>query len=92
MHRVIHIHVLYAYCFVCFSAYGDSLFMLIQTTIVAVLVLVYSNQIYTALVYVSVQSAVIWFLFLSGLASFDLIWTLQTANMPIIASSRVSHL
>lgn len=72
-----------------FSSYGDSLFMLVQTSIIAILVLMFSGRTVTCMLYLAIQSAIIWFLFLSGLAPSDLIWALQAANMPVVASSKM---
>ena len=72
-----------------YRAYGDSIFMLIQTAIVALLVLLFSGKALEAVAYLAIHGSLLWFLFLSGLAPFDAIWALQAANMPIAAASKV---
>ena len=75
--------------YLCCRAYGDSIFMLIQTAIVALLVLLFSGKALEAVAYLVIHGSLLWFLFLSGLAPFDAIWALQAANMPIAAASKV---
>lgn len=65
--------------------------MLIQTAIIALLVLLFSGKKLEALGYLTIQGSVLWLLFLSGLVPFDAIWALQAANMPIAAASKVGY-
>jgi len=74
----------------CCSVYGDSLFMMIQNTILVLLVLGFSGQTGQSLAFMGVQTSALWFLF-SGVASFQIIWGLQAANMPIVVISKVYH-
>lgn len=66
--------------------------MLIQTTLIAMLVLSFTGKATECLVYMAVQGVLLWYLFLSGMVPYDLVWGLQAANMPIVATSKVRAL
>uniref|UniRef100_A0A1B6FQ98 Mannose-P-dolichol utilization defect 1 protein homolog n=1 Tax=Cuerna arida TaxID=1464854 RepID=A0A1B6FQ98_9HEMI len=71
-----------------FSAWGDSLFLLIQTLVIAVLVLHYNYSTNLASAFLAVFSVTLYTL-LSGLTSIDFLWTLQAASVPIMFAGKM---
>ncbi|KAL0273867.1 UNVERIFIED_CONTAM: hypothetical protein PYX00_006448 [Menopon gallinae] len=83
----------FAYAFVSkfpFSAWGEVFFLAIQTAIIAILILHYTNRQFQAGVFV-VTYAVMVYLLLTEMIPHDLLWSLQVANFPIVICGKVSH-
>ena len=79
-------------CFhICFSAYGEALFMSIQTLIIAFLVMLFRDKTLGGVIYTGVYAAILAFL-MSPSASMDLLVFLQSSVMPIVVTARVSCL
>ena len=79
------IHILLRCC----SAYGDALFLVIQTVIMAALVLYYSGRAGAAAAYCAVYAVILGFL-MTPAAPERVIAFLYATNMPNIALARVS--
>lgn len=71
-----------------YSAWGDTLFLLIQTTVIALLVLHYNYSSSLAAVFVAVFSAVLYVL-IGGLTPVDILWSMQTVSIPIMFAGKV---
>ncbi|KAK6962530.1 mannose-P-dolichol utilization defect 1 protein-like isoform X1 [Biomphalaria glabrata] len=71
-----------------FSSYGESIFLAIQTSIIAFLVLAFSNQLTKGLVYVAVYAGTLAFL-LSPSAPMSLLAVLQGANIVLVSFSKM---
>jgi mannose-P-dolichol utilization defect protein 1 len=71
-----------------FSAYGEAVFLLIQTAVIAFLILSYTRGTQSGFVYITVYAAVLSFL-LSPAAPMTLLWALQASVMPLVASARM---
>ncbi|KAG8245388.1 Mannose-P-dolichol utilization defect 1 protein, partial [Homalodisca vitripennis] len=72
-----------------YSAWGDSLFLLIQTLVIAVLVLHYNYSTNLASAFLAVFSVTLYTL-LSGLTPIDFLWTLQAASVPIMFAGKAA--
>lgn len=71
-----------------FSTYGESIFLLIQTWIVAVLVLWYTGRQAIVAIYSAILALILAFL-LSPAASAGLLWFLQSSNIANIIIARM---
>ncbi|XP_013417013.1 mannose-P-dolichol utilization defect 1 protein-like [Lingula anatina] len=71
-----------------FSAYGEGIFMMIQTLLVGCLVLHFSGNTGGALGFFLIVSGIVGFL-MSPAAPLSLLWALQASNMPIVALSKM---
>lgn len=71
-----------------FSAWGDSAFLAIQTVAIAALVLFYSGQKLTSLLY-TVIYAIFTYILAGGPISVSILWTLQGFNIPILITSKL---
>ncbi|CAH1781897.1 unnamed protein product, partial [Owenia fusiformis] len=71
-----------------FSSYGEGIFLVLQTAIIGFLILVYSDKLSQALIFITVYTATIGFL-LSPSAPLSLLWGLQAANMPVVAMAKM---
>jgi len=66
-----------------FSAWGESLFMLIETAAIAFLVLFYDGKKSTSVLFlISFTSAL--YVLMSGLTPVNVLWTLQASNLPLV--------
>jgi len=74
-----------------FSAWGDGVFLGIQTLIIAVLVMHYNGDTAKATAFLSAYLAVI-FTANSGLTPIHVLWTCQAMNIPIVLISKVCNL
>ena len=74
--------------FCIFSAYGDAWFLLLQTLIIAFLVLKFTKRQLGAILYCVGYLAILWFL-LSHLVPYDLLWYLQASVLPNVVIARV---
>jgi mannose-P-dolichol utilization defect protein 1 len=70
------------------SAYGEAIFLCLQTAAIAYLVLTYSRGTSTAVIFIAAYAAVLAYL-LSPAAPMDLLWGLQAAVVPLIVVARV---
>lgn len=71
-----------------YSAWGDTFFLLIQTTVIALLVLHYNYSSSLAAGFVAVFSAVLYVL-VGGLTPIDILWSMQTISIPIMFAGKV---
>ena len=74
----------------CFSAYGETVFLMLQTLVIAVLILYYSRGPLASTVYTAVYVGLLSYL-LSPVVPMSLVWTMQMSVMPLLASSRVGN-
>lgn len=74
-----------------FSAWGDGVFLGIQTLIIAVLVMHYNGDTAKATTFLSAYLAVICAAN-SGLTPIYVLWLCQAMNIPIVLISKVSNL
>lgn len=65
-----------------FTAWGESLFLLVETAIIAILVLVFSGQKLSALFFTLTFSGIFYAL-MSGLTPINILWSLQACNLPL---------
>lgn len=80
-----------AYCFVQefpFSAYGEGVFLILQTALIAALVLFFSGQKLLTLLFSLIYPAALFYL-VGGYAPLDVLWTLQSANVPIVVAAKL---
>lgn len=73
-----------------FSAWGDAVFLGIQTLIIAVLVMHYNGETVKATAFLAAYLAVL-FTANSGLTPIHVLWTCQTMNIPIVLVSKFSQ-
>ncbi|GAB6019963.1 hypothetical protein CHUAL_001492 [Chamberlinius hualienensis] len=71
-----------------FSAWGEGLFLGIQTATIAFLVLQYGKGFTSGLVYVIIYGLLTYFL-VGGWAPLTLLWTLQALTIPIVVVSKL---
>ena len=71
-----------------FSAWGDSLFMALQTMVIAYLILSYGGQSSMGLLFCGAYSGLLFFL-TQGFLSAETLGLLQMTNVPIIVVSRL---
>lgn len=74
-----------------FSAWGDGVFLGIQTLIIAILVMHYNGDTAKATAFLSAYLAVICAAN-SGLTPIHVLWTFQAMNIPIVLISKVHNL
>ncbi|KAF0293499.1 Mannose-P-dolichol utilization defect 1 [Amphibalanus amphitrite] len=82
-----------AYCFVQqypFSAYGEGVFLILQTALIAALVLLFSGQRVLTFLFCALYPAALYYL-VAGFAPMDVLWALQSANVPIIVAAKVGE-
>ncbi|GLH16156.1 Mannose-P-dolichol utilization defect 1 protein homolog [Gryllus bimaculatus] len=70
-----------------FSAWGEGLFLALQTAVIAALVLLFSGSSARAAAFVASYVALL-FVLLSGLTPVDVLWSLQALNVPIIVAGK----
>lgn len=71
-----------------FSAWGEALFLAVQTSIIALLVVWYNHgSIVLVLSFMVAYGAAVYSL-ISGLTPVDILWSMQAANLPIIVVSK----
>lgn len=81
----------YSSCLLCCSAYGEAIFLAVQTVIIAFLVLTYTRGATVGVIYTAVYAAILAYL-LSPMAPMSLLWALQASVMFLVVMARVSHL
>lgn len=74
-----------------FSAWGDTVFLGLQTVVIAILVMHYSGETLKAASFLAAYLAVL-FTANSGFTPIHVLWTCQTMNIPIILISKVCNL
>ena len=73
----------------CFSAYGEGVFLVLQTSLVLFLVLYYARKVVSAFLFVLLYSGSMAFL-LSSAAPVTLVEAMQGVNILIVIASKVS--
>lgn len=73
-----------------FSSWGDSFFLLLQTLLIACLILHYSGRTMMAFLYAMLYTSV-FLVFISGYTPKDFLWTLQGFNIPILLVGKLSQ-
>lgn len=71
-----------------FSAWGEALFLLLQTAVVAMLVLHYNRSPNVAAIFVGVFSVILYIL-VGGLTPIDVLWSLQAISVPLIFTAKM---
>lgn len=71
-----------------FSAWGEALFLLLQTAVVAILVLHYNRSPNIAAIFVGIYSVILYIL-VGGLTPIDILWTLQAVSIPLIFAAKM---
>lgn len=79
------------YNIVTFSAWGDAVFLGVQTLIIAILVMHYNGDTAKATAFLSAYLAVL-FTANSGLTPIHILWACQAMNIPIVLISKVYNL
>jgi len=74
----------------CFSAYGEAVFLTLQTLIIAVLISYYSQGPLASTVYTAVYIGLLAYL-MSPAVPMSLVWAMQMSVMPLLAISRVGY-
>merc|ERR550525_801448 len=67
-----------------FSAYGESLFLAIQTGIIAMLVLAYSRGKLSAMIFLYFYAGAVWALMNPHITPAEVLWYGQASNIPMI--------
>ena len=73
------------------SAYGEGVFLILQTALIAALILFFSGRTLLTLLFTLIYPALLYYL-VAGFAPMDVLWTLQSANVPIIVAAKVRKL
>lgn len=71
-----------------FSAWGDSLFLMLETATIAYLVLYYGKNYHKIVAFTSSYSLIL-YLFMSGLTPIRILWTCQAFSLPITVSGKL---
>ncbi|XP_074658129.1 mannose-P-dolichol utilization defect 1 protein-like isoform X2 [Tubulanus polymorphus] len=71
-----------------FSAYGEGIFLMIQTTLIGFFVLIFGGQMALSFVFIGVFGGSIAYL-MSPAAPIELLRFLQASNMPVVAVSKI---
>ena len=64
------------------------MFLILQTALIAALVLFFSGHKVLTLLFTLVYPAALYYL-VAGMAPMDVLWALQSANVPIIVAAKV---
>ena len=70
------------------SAYGEGVFLILQTALIAALVLFFAGQKVLTLLFTLIYPALLYYL-VAGFAPMDVLWALQSANVPIVVAAKV---
>lgn len=81
---------IFTYVGINFSAWGDGVFLGLQTLIIAILVMHYNGNTAKATAFLSAYIAVI-SAANSGLTPINVLWVCQAMNIPIVLISKVRH-
>ena len=71
-----------------FSAWGETLFLMVVTAAIGYLVLKYERSQWSALAFVMAYSSVTYAL-MSGLTPLSVLWSMQAANLPLAISGKM---
>lgn len=71
-----------------FSSWGESVFLMIETAIIAFLVLVYSNKRGQAHSFAAMYSLITYMLF-TGIVPMSVLWSMQIANVPVVVCGKM---
>lgn len=71
-----------------FSAYGEAVFLVLQTAVIAFLILMYSRGTSLGVLYTATYAAILAYL-MSPLAPMQLLWTLQALVMVFVVMARM---
>lgn len=71
-----------------FTAWGEALFLLVETALIAFLVLWYDKKKGAAALFVTLYAGLVYTL-MSGLTPINVLWTLQAANLPLAISGKL---
>ncbi|KAF8788934.1 Mannose-P-dolichol utilization defect 1 like protein [Argiope bruennichi] len=71
-----------------FSSWGESVFLMIETAIIAFLVLLYNKKTGQANVFAALYSLVTYMLY-SGIVPMNVLWNMQVANVPIVVCGKM---
>lgn len=74
----------------CFSSYGEAVFLVLQSLIIGILILFYTRGSRASAAFAAIYIGVLSYL-LSPAAPMMLIWAMQISVMPLIAGSRVGY-
>ncbi|GIY19655.1 mannose-P-dolichol utilization defect 1 protein homolog [Caerostris extrusa] len=72
-----------------FSSWGESVFLMTETAIIAFLVLMYSNKRGQANAFAAMYSLITYVLF-AGFVPMSVLWSMQIANVPVVVCGKVS--
>jgi len=72
-----------------FASYGESIFMSIQMTIIALMVLVYGGNTLTTILFSAAYGAIVFAITQPGLVPDDVLWYGQAANIPMIVVGKL---
>jgi len=72
-----------------FAAYGESIFMSLQTSLIAILILWYGGNTFTTLFFSSVYGAAVFAITQPGLIPEEVLWYGQAANIPMIVFGKL---
>lgn len=83
------------FSYICFSffycsAWGEGLFLAIQTAIIGVLVLHYNDRVRAAASFLALYATMM-FTLTSGLTSVEVLWSMQVLNVPIVVVGKVGN-
>lgn len=71
-----------------FSSWGEYVFLLVETAIIAFLVIYYGGRKLLAVVFLVSTMATLYVL-ISGLTPLNILWSLQAANLPIVVVAKM---
>lgn len=66
-----------------FSSWGESLFLMIVTALIAILILYYEYNNFSSLLFIIIYVA-FGYLLMSGLTPLTILWSLQAINLPLV--------
>lgn len=73
-----------------FSSWGDASFLAVQTVAVAGLVLYYNGAVAKVIAFLATYLSVV-FVLMGGLTPIDVLWNLQTLNIPILFFGKMTQ-
>ena len=72
-----------------FSAYGESVFLSLQTSLIAILILWYGGNTVSTVVFSAIYGAVVFAITQPGLVPEDVLWYGQAANIPMVVIGKL---
>lgn len=70
------------------SAWGDGVFLAVQTAVIALLVLHYGRRSILAAIFVASYAAIAYTL-IGGIVPLHVLWSMQVLNVPIVVAGKV---